>query len=69
MKLSYSFLALVAFLLSTGTTNANIYPTNPVGSAIFTPNQKVSNHIIINFQKRIFFLLSLFNSLGNNSME
>ncbi|RGB35070.1 hypothetical protein C1646_742450 [Rhizophagus diaphanus] len=35
--------ALVTFLLSVSTTNANIFPTNPDGgAAIFTPNQKVS---------------------------
>ncbi|CAB4478877.1 uncharacterized protein OCT59_025984 [Rhizophagus irregularis] len=43
MKSSYSFVALVTFLLSVSTTNANIFPTNPDGgAAIFTPNQKVS---------------------------
>jgi hypothetical protein len=44
MKSSYSFVALVTFLLSVSTTNANIFPTNPDGgAAIFTPNQKVSS--------------------------
>ncbi|RIA89504.1 hypothetical protein C1645_738578 [Glomus cerebriforme] len=42
MKSSYSFVALVAFLLNVGTINANIYPTNPDGSAIFSPNQQVT---------------------------
>ncbi|GBC08295.1 hypothetical protein RclHR1_00800022 [Rhizophagus clarus] len=42
MKSSYSFVALVAFLLSVGTTNANIYPTTPDGAAIFTPNQQIT---------------------------